>query len=91
MPLSLRPSPAFVLVIVCILSTSTALKPTERAKITFKRRIGIAVGELAVGPTCHLNNGDEASIPDFAGQFHKSLPHDQFGQVRWCGQFPRLL
>ena len=59
-----------------------ALQPTKRSKITFERRVGIAVGELAVGPTFHLNNADEANVPDFAGQFHNSLLHDQFGQAR---------
>ncbi|CAN0377619.1 unnamed protein product, partial [Ascophyllum nodosum] len=67
---------------VCrVRDTVDFLSPTERAKITFKRRIGIAVGELAVGPTCHLNNGDEANVPFFDGQFHKSLPHDEVGRV----------
>ncbi|CAM9646416.1 unnamed protein product, partial [Ascophyllum nodosum] len=67
---------------VCrVRDTLDFLSPTERAKVTFKKRIGIAVGEFAVGPTCHLNNGDEANVPNFDGQFHKSLPHDNVGRV----------
>ncbi|CAN0418201.1 unnamed protein product, partial [Ascophyllum nodosum] len=62
-------------------NTLDFLSPTERGKVTFEKRVEIAKGELAVGPTCHLNNGDEANVPNFVGQFHKSLPHDELGQV----------
>ena len=64
-----------------ILNNANDHQPTERAKVTFKRRIDIAKGEFAVGPTCHLNNGDEENVPDFVGQFHKTLPHDDLGRV----------
>ena len=60
---------------------SLRLQPVERAKVTFKKRVAIAKNEFAVGPTCHITNGDEENVPLFAGQYHKSLPHDQFGQV----------
>ena len=57
------------------------LQPVERATITRDNRIAIANNEFAVGPTCHITNGDEENVPLFAGQYHKSLPHDKFGQV----------
>eukprot|EP00904_Undaria_pinnatifida_P000010 jgi/Undpi1/10009/HiC_scaffold_28.g12463.m1 len=57
------------------------LDPVERATITRDNRIAIANNEFAVGPTCHITNGDEENVPLFAGQYHKSLPHDNFGQV----------
>ena len=59
--------------------------------MTFEKRVEISKGEFAVGPTCHLNNGDEANVPNFVGQFHKSLPHDELGQVprrRRCHDIP---
>eukprot|EP00904_Undaria_pinnatifida_P002853 jgi/Undpi1/12569/HiC_scaffold_6.g02238.m1 len=57
------------------------LDPIERAKITREMRETIAKNEFAVGPTCHITNGDEKNVPLFAGQYHKTLPHDKFGQV----------
>eukprot|EP00903_Cladosiphon_okamuranus_P014557 g13503.t1 len=57
------------------------LSPSERAKVTLHKRVGAAKEEFQVGPTCHITNGDEQSVPDFAGQFHKSLPHDYNGVV----------
>ena len=53
-----------------------------RAKVTLLRRLAIAKDEFAVGPTCHITNGDEENVPLFAAQYHKTLPHDKFGQVR---------
>lgn len=44
--------------------------------------MALASNEFAVGPTCHITNGDEENVPLFAGQYHKTLPHDEFGQVR---------
>ena len=58
-----------------------APQPIERAKITREMRETIAKNEFAVGPTCHITNGDEKNVPLFAGQYHKTLPHDKFGQV----------
>eukprot|EP00752_Nemacystus_decipiens_P009703 g8666.t1 len=57
------------------------LSPKERAKVTFAKRVHAAKEEFKVGPTCHITNGDEETVPDYAGQFHKSLPHDEFGVV----------
>eukprot|EP00904_Undaria_pinnatifida_P002847 jgi/Undpi1/12563/HiC_scaffold_6.g02232.m1 len=45
------------------------------------KRLAIAKDEFAVGPTCHVSNGDEQNVPLYAGNYHKSLPHDRFGQV----------
>ena len=60
---------------------SLRLQPVARATVTLKSRLAIAQSEFAVGPTCHITNGDEENVPLFAGQYHKSLPHDKFGQV----------
>ncbi|CAM9244255.1 unnamed protein product [Ectocarpus sp. 13 AM-2016] len=57
------------------------LSPIERAKVTLQKRVDTAKEEFQVGPTCHITNGDETNVPDFIGQFHKSLPHDNFGTV----------
>ncbi|CAN0532282.1 unnamed protein product, partial [Scytosiphon promiscuus] len=57
------------------------LQPVARAKVTLLNRLTITKDEFSVGPTCHINNGDEENVPLFAGQFHKTLPHDKFGQV----------
>ncbi|CAM9447814.1 unnamed protein product, partial [Pylaiella littoralis] len=57
------------------------LSPTERAKVTLLKRVNAAKDEFHVGPTCHITNGDEESVPNFIGQFHKSLPHDEYGTV----------
>lgn len=56
-------------------------QPSERAKVTLQKRVNAAKEEFHVGPTCHITNGDEKNVPDFVGQFHKSLPHDKFGNV----------
>eukprot|EP00752_Nemacystus_decipiens_P009696 g8660.t1 len=67
---------------VCRVSdTLDFLSPGERAKVTFSKRVHAAKEEFKVGPTCHITNGDEENVPDFVGQFHKSLPHDEFGVV----------
>ena len=58
------------------------IQPVARAKVTLKNRLAIAKDEFEVGPTCHITNGDEENVPRFAGQYHKTLPHDEFGQVR---------
>ena len=57
------------------------IQPVARAKVTLKNRLAIAKDEFEVGPTCHITNGDEENVPRFAGQYHKTLPHDEFGQV----------
>ncbi|CAN0565142.1 unnamed protein product, partial [Laminaria digitata] len=57
------------------------IQPVARANVTLLNRLAIANDEFAVGPTCHINNGDEENVPLFAGQYHKTLPHDKFGQV----------
>eukprot|EP00904_Undaria_pinnatifida_P002851 jgi/Undpi1/12567/HiC_scaffold_6.g02236.m1 len=57
-------------------------KPAERAELTRKKREIIAQDEFEVGPTCHITNGDEENESlGFAGNFHKTLPHDKFGRV----------
>lgn len=65
-------------------SCTPCTQPVERAKITRQRRINNAEDEFEVGPTCHITNGDEENpdIENFAGQFSKSLPHDDLGRVR---------
>lgn len=50
--------------------------------MTRSKRLAITKDEFSVGPTCHITNGDEENVPGFAGQFHKSLPHDKYGQVQ---------
>ena len=58
-------------------------QPRERAEITRKKREIIAQDEFEVGPTCHITNGDEDNESlEFAGNYHKTLPHDRFGRVR---------
>ena len=57
------------------------LQPSHRANATFDKRLASAYEEHAVGPTCHVANCDEDEVPAYAGQFHKSLPHDEYGQV----------
>ena len=32
-------------------------------------------------PALHPTNGDESAVPNYQGQFHKSLPHDNNGMV----------
>ena len=61
---------------------SSCLQPPQRTKITLGNRLAIASAEVDVGPTCHIPNGDEENSPLFAGQYHKTRPHDKFGQVR---------
>ena len=58
--------------------------------MTLAKRVHAAKDEYQVGPTCHITNGDEQSFPDFAGQFHKSLPHDKFGAVH-AAAYEKLL
>lgn len=52
--------------------------------MTLEKRLAIAKDEFEVGPTCHISNGDEENVEDFAGNFHKTLPHNKFGEVRVC-------
>eukprot|EP00904_Undaria_pinnatifida_P002849 jgi/Undpi1/12565/HiC_scaffold_6.g02234.m1 len=57
-------------------------QPRERAETTRKKREIIAQDEFEVGPTCHITNGDEDNESlEFAGNYHKTLPHDRFGRV----------
>ena len=59
-----------------------SLQPVPRAEVTRAKRLAIADDEFKVGPTCHITNGDEDDETlMLAGQYHKTLPHDRFGQV----------
>ena len=58
--------------------------------MTLAKRVHAAKDEFEVGPTCHITNGDEETVADFAGQFHKSLPHDYNGVVV-PGAYEKLL
>ena len=54
-------------------------QPLERAENVLRLREEWALNEfLASRSTLHFNNGDRSS----AASFHKTLPHDEFGQVR---------
>ncbi|CAN0305544.1 unnamed protein product, partial [Scytosiphon promiscuus] len=58
------------------------LQPVTRGEVTRRNRLVIAQDEFKVGPTCHITNGDEEDETlMLAGQYHKTLPHDRFGQV----------
>lgn len=66
----------------CCTATTFRPQPVPRAEATRQFRLAIAQDEFDVGPTCHLTNGDEDDKTlMLAGQFHKTLPHDKFGQV----------
>ncbi|CAN0441852.1 unnamed protein product [Ascophyllum nodosum] len=52
--------------------------PNRRDNVAFTSRRDAARRERdGTGTVCQINNGD----PDLAGMFHKSLPHDDLGQV----------
>ena len=54
-------------------------QPADRAADVLTQRIEWAETEFTASEgTLHFNNGDHSS----AAAFHKSLPHDDLGQVR---------
>ena len=53
-------------------------QPNRRDNVAFTSRRDAARRERdGTGTVCQINNGDT----DLAGMFHKSLPHDDLGQV----------
>ncbi|MGR9035563.1 MAG: vanadium-dependent haloperoxidase [Gammaproteobacteria bacterium] len=53
----------------------------ERHKQAYNYREDQANANYNNPPAPHPTNGDEAAVPNFYGQFHKSLPHDNNGVV----------
>ena len=70
-----------------IISTSVfateldSLKPNQRHKNAYNYRVARAKANLKTPPAAHPTNKDEATIPNYQGQFHKTLPHDANGVV----------
>lgn len=57
------------------------LTPEQRQRHAFARRQDAARAELDVVPPLPETNGDEERYPDHRGNFSKTLPHDDLGEV----------
>ncbi|WP_431067627.1 vanadium-dependent haloperoxidase [Methylotuvimicrobium sp.] len=57
------------------------LSAAERHQKAYEYREQQANNNYLNPPALHPNNGDETNVPDYAGQFHKTLPHDANGIV----------
>lgn len=55
--------------------------PIERRNEAYRIRLEAALEEKNRAVIFHQCNGDETAFPNFIGNFHKTLPHDQFGEV----------
>jgi len=59
----------------------TASSMEERAQEAFQVRVDAAQMELDQGTVEHVTNGDENFFPAKVGNFSKSLPHNELGEV----------
>jgi hypothetical protein len=57
------------------------LPPRERQLDSYEIRLRAAEDELARHPVRHETNGDEGRFPNAIGNFSKTLPHDDIGEV----------
>jgi hypothetical protein len=48
---------------------------------SYRNRVEAAQGEAEVPVPTQITNGDEHNYPNFIGNFHKGLPHDNIGEV----------
>ncbi|CAM9199332.1 unnamed protein product [Choristocarpus tenellus] len=55
--------------------------PLARRVAAFEKRSDAAQAELDLRHQCHKNNGDEEKYPSLLGNFHKTLPHNEYGEV----------
>ncbi len=53
----------------------------SRANTAYQLRVDAAQRYLSLPPNQHPNNGDETRYPNFIGNFSKSLPHNNLGEV----------
>lgn len=53
----------------------------QRRNRAFQIRHQAALDQKALGVPSHLTNGDEELFPSRIGNFHKTLPHNAFGEV----------
>lgn len=56
-------------------------KPASRAETAYKIRVDAAERERKLGVPVHPTNGDEERYPSRIGNFSKTLPHNEFGEV----------
>lgn len=79
--------PILISVIATILATPAIadvldpLSAEQRHQNAYAYREQQANSNYASPPALHPTNGDESSVPNFYGQFHKSLPHNSDGMV----------
>ncbi|MCD2452547.1 vanadium-dependent haloperoxidase [Methylicorpusculum oleiharenae] len=57
------------------------LPATERKKLAYEYREHRANMNFLNSSAPHPTNGDESAVPNYSGQFHKSLPHNNNGMV----------
>lgn len=79
--------PILISVIATILATPAIadvldpLSAAQRHQNAYAYREQQANSNYTSPPALHPTNGDESSVPNFYGQFHKSLPHNSEGMV----------
>src|SRR5436305_9367051 len=57
------------------------LTGAKRVETAYKLRVEAAEGERKLGAPEHRTNGDEERYPSRIGNFSKTLPHNEFGEV----------
>ena len=65
-------------------AAATELAPTkgaQRAEAAYKVRVAAAERQRKLGIPEHPTNGDEERYPNRIGNFHKTLPHNEYGEV----------
>lgn len=55
--------------------------PVQRRNAAFQVRHKAALAEKARGQIAHPTNGDEETFPSFIGNFTKTMPHNNLGEV----------
>jgi hypothetical protein len=58
-----------------------ALTGEQRAERSFRIRMQVALAERQIPIPEHVNNGDEDRFDNRVGNFTKTLPHNEFGEV----------
>jgi hypothetical protein len=62
-------------------ANTAATKPATRAETAYRIRVEAAERERKLGTPAHPVNGDEERYPTRIGNFSKTLPHNELGEV----------
>jgi hypothetical protein len=63
-------------------STAPTAASTSRHAASYRVRTGVARTQFLIPPQANVANGDEQRYPNYLGNYHKGLPHNNAGEVQ---------